>query len=103
MTATIAEQVAERHQASAGPMPADVAEAFTAEQRGLATAGRPPPSCSSVSTLTKVNADGTTTLPMPTVVMVDDAGGIRWLRVHADYTTRTEPNEVLHAVTQTIR
>jgi peroxiredoxin len=52
--------------------------------------------------LTKVNADGTTTLPMPTVVIVDSAGVIRWIDVHADYTTRTEPDQVLAAVAQTI-
>ncbi len=52
--------------------------------------------------LTKVNADGTTTLPMPTVVIVDEAGVIRWLDVHADYTTRTEPAELLQALSQTI-
>lgn len=39
---------------------------------------------------------------MPTVVMLDDAGSVRWLHVHADYTTRTGPDEVLHAVAQTI-
>jgi peroxiredoxin len=218
MTMTIAEQVAEHHQASAGQMPADVAEAFTAEQRELATAGRPGvtaapgdrmpdgslldvagqpttlaqafgsrpgvivfyrggwcPYCNialrayqaqlvpalaeqgiplvaispqtpdgSLSTqetkeltftvlsdpgnqiagelgiltapsdgaraaqlqlgldLTKVNADGTTTLPMPAVVIVDAEGVIRWIDVHADYTTRTEPAEVLQALSQTI-
>ena len=53
--------------------------------------------------LTKVNADGTTTLPMPTVIIVDSAGIIRWLDVHADYTTRTEPDQVLQAIAQTIR
>ena len=52
--------------------------------------------------LTQVNADGTTTLPMPTVVIVDSAGVIRWIDVHSDYTTRTEPDEVLAAITQTI-
>jgi peroxiredoxin len=218
MTMTIAEQVAEHHQASAGQMPADVAEAFTAEQRELATAGRPGvtaapgdrmpdgslldvagqpttlaqafgsrpgvivfyrggwcPYCNialrayqaqlvpalaeqgiplvaispqtpdgSLSTqetkeltftvlsdpgnqiagelgiltapsdgaraaqlqlgldLTTVNADGTTTLPMPAVVIVDAEGVIRWIDVHADYTTRTEPAEVLQALSQTI-
>jgi len=51
--------------------------------------------------LTKVNADGTTTLPMPTVVIVDSAGVIRWIDVHADYTTRTEPDQVLRAIAQT--
>jgi peroxiredoxin len=52
--------------------------------------------------LTKVNADGTTTLPMPTVIIVDSAGVVRWIDVHADYTTRTEPDQVLRAIAQTI-
>jgi peroxiredoxin len=52
--------------------------------------------------LTKVNADGTTTLPMPTVIIVDSTGVIRWIDVHADYTTRTEPEQVLQAVAQTL-
>jgi peroxiredoxin len=52
--------------------------------------------------LTKVNADGTTTLPMPTVVIVDSVGVIRWIDVHADYTTRTEPDQVLRAIAETI-
>jgi peroxiredoxin len=53
--------------------------------------------------LTKVNADGTATLPMPTVVIVDEAGVIRWLDVHADYTIRTEPDQVLQAIAQILR
>jgi peroxiredoxin len=52
--------------------------------------------------LTKVNADGTTTLPMPTVVIVDSVGVIRWIDVHPDYTTRTEPDQVLQAVARTL-
>ena len=48
--------------------------------------------------LTTVNADGTTGLPMPTVVLVDAEGVIRWIDVHPDYTTRTEPEDVLGAV-----
>lgn len=52
--------------------------------------------------LTKVNADGTTTLPMPAVIVVDACGVIRWIDVHRDYTTRTEPAQVLQAITQTI-
>jgi peroxiredoxin len=218
VTTTIAEQVADHHRASAGQLPADVADAFAAEQRELATAEEPAakaapgdpmpdgnlldvsgqpttlaaalssrpgvivfyrggwcPYCSialrtyqaqlvpalaergiplvaispqtpdgSLSTqetkeltftvlsdpgnqiagqlgiltapsdgaraaqlqlgldLAKVNADGTTTLPMPTVVIVDSAGVIRWIDVHADYTTRTEPDQVLAAIAQTI-
>jgi peroxiredoxin len=52
--------------------------------------------------LTKVNADGTTALPMPTVAVADAAGVIRWIDVHLDYTTRTEPDQILQAITQTI-
>jgi peroxiredoxin len=51
--------------------------------------------------LTKVNADGTTGLPMPTVIIADAAGTIRWIDVHRDYTTRTEPGQILQAITET--
>jgi peroxiredoxin len=217
-TSTIAEQVASLHRASAGQLPAEVAEAFAAEQRDLAAAGHPSgvaepgsrlpdgelldvagepatlaetlggkpavivfyrggwcPYCNialrtyqaqlvpalagrgvsliaispqtpdgSLSTkeskeltftvlsdpgnqiagqlgiltapsdgtraaqlqlgldLTQVNADGTTALPMPTVVIADADGVIRWIDVHLDYTTRTEPGQILQAVTETI-
>jgi peroxiredoxin len=218
ITSTIAEQVADHHRASAGQLPAGVAEAFAAEQRDLAAASQPPeaaqpgaklpdgqlldvagqpaslagtlagkpavivfyrggwcPYCNialrtyqaqlvpaldergisliaispqtpdgSLSAketkeltftvlsdpgnqvarqlgiltapsdgtraaqlqlgldLTKVNADGTTGLPMPTVIIADAAGVIRWIDVHRDYTTRTEPSQILQAITQTI-
>jgi peroxiredoxin len=217
-TSTIAEQVASLHRASAGQLPAEVAEAFAAEQRDLAAAGHPSgvaepgsrlpdgelldvagepatlaetlggkpavivfyrggwcPYCNialrtyqaqlvpalaergisliaispqtpdgSLSTkeskeltftvlsdpgnqiagqlgiltapsdgtraaqlqlgldLTQVNADGTTALPMPAVVIADADGVIRWIDAHLDYTTRTEPGQVLQAVTETI-
>jgi peroxiredoxin len=52
--------------------------------------------------LTEVNADGTTGLPMPAVIIADAAGAIRWIDVHRDYTTRTEPGQILEAITQTI-
>jgi peroxiredoxin len=52
--------------------------------------------------LTRVNADRTTGLPMPTVVIADADGVIRWIDVHPDYTTMAEPGQVLQAVTQTI-
>jgi peroxiredoxin len=48
--------------------------------------------------LTERNADGTTALPMPTVVVTDAAGVIRWIDVHPNYTTRTEVSEILAAV-----
>ena len=52
--------------------------------------------------LTQVNADGTTALPMPTVVIAGADGVIRWIDVHPDYTTMAEPGQVLQAVTETI-
>jgi peroxiredoxin len=52
--------------------------------------------------LTQVNADGTTALPMPTVIIAGADGVIRWIDVHPDYTTRTEPGQVLQAATETI-
>jgi peroxiredoxin len=52
--------------------------------------------------LTAVNADGTTGLPMPTVVLLDVDGTIRWIDVHPDYTTRTEPADVLAAADRTL-
>jgi peroxiredoxin len=48
--------------------------------------------------LREVNADGTTALPMPTVAIVDGGLMIRWIDVHPDYTTRTEPEEILAAL-----
>ncbi|AKK26076.1 peroxiredoxin-like family protein [Mycobacterium sp. EPa45] len=48
--------------------------------------------------LTEVNADGQTTLPMPTVVVVDHAGAIRWIDVHPNYTIRSEVADILAAV-----
>lgn len=41
--------------------------------------------------LTTINADGTTTLPMPTVAIVDAEGRLAWIDVHPDYSTSTEP------------
>ena len=52
--------------------------------------------------LTQVNADGTTGLPMPTVIIAGADGTIRWIDVHPDYTTMAEPGQVLQAVTETV-
>jgi peroxiredoxin len=46
----------------------------------------------------KANADGTEYLPMPTVALIDSDHQLRWIDVHPDFTTRTEVDEVLHAV-----
>lgn len=48
------------------------------------------------------NADGTHTVPMPTVVIVDAAGTIQWIDVRPNYGTRTEPAQILEAVTALI-
>ena len=53
--------------------------------------------------LTVVNADGTTGLPMPTTIIVDADHVIGWVDVHPDYTTRSEPGEILAAVIGRVR
>lgn len=50
--------------------------------------------------LTTVNADGTTALPMPAVVIADASHVVRWMDVHPDYSTRTEPAQILSALDQ---
>lgn len=47
---------------------------------------------------TAINADGEWELPMPTVLVIDSARTVRFLDVHPDYTTRTEPRAILQAV-----
>jgi peroxiredoxin len=48
------------------------------------------------------NAGGTHTVPMPTVVIIDAAGIIQWIDVHPNYGTRTEPTQILEAVSALI-
>jgi peroxiredoxin len=48
--------------------------------------------------LTAVNADGTTGLPMPATLIVDADHAVRWVDVHLDYTTRSEPEQILDAL-----
>jgi peroxiredoxin len=48
--------------------------------------------------VTERNADGRTSLPMPTVVVVDAAGVIRWIDVHPNYGSRSEVPDILAAV-----
>lgn len=52
--------------------------------------------------LTQANADGTTTLPMPTVVVVGADNVIRWIDVHPNYTTRSEVSDILAALDQAV-
>jgi peroxiredoxin len=48
--------------------------------------------------LPEVNADGTYGIPIPTVLIVDPTGVIRWIDVHPNYTTRTEVSDILAAL-----
>jgi peroxiredoxin len=48
--------------------------------------------------LTAANADGTAEIPMPTTLVLNAQGVVRWIDVHADYTTRSEVADILAAV-----
>ncbi len=48
--------------------------------------------------LTEANADGTVTVPMPAVVILGPGRTVRWIDVHPDYSTRTEPQQVINAL-----
>ena len=48
--------------------------------------------------LTSVNADGTITLPMPATLILDGDHLVRWIDVHPDYSSRTEPEQILQAL-----
>jgi peroxiredoxin len=48
--------------------------------------------------LAAINADGTTTLPMPTTTILDPGGTVLWIDVHPNYTTRSEPAEIIAAL-----
>jgi peroxiredoxin len=48
--------------------------------------------------LTRANAEGTTTVPMPTTAILDPDATVRWINVHPDYSTRTESFEILAAL-----
>jgi peroxiredoxin len=48
------------------------------------------------------NADGTDALPLPASVVVNAHGIIRWIDVHADYTKRSEVDDILSAVSFTL-
>jgi peroxiredoxin len=48
--------------------------------------------------LEEINADATDTLPLPTIVLLDAEHRITWIDVHPDFTTRSEPSDILDAV-----
>ena len=47
--------------------------------------------------VTAANADGTDNLPVPTTLVVDHTGIVRWVDIHPDYTTRSEVGDILAA------
>jgi peroxiredoxin len=50
--------------------------------------------------LTKVNAEGETRLPRPTVLVVDQERTIRFVDVQPDYTARTEVADIIAALSE---
>ncbi len=48
--------------------------------------------------LTTVNADGTAGVPMPTTIITDADHVVGWVDIHPDYTTRSEPAQILAAL-----
>ena len=48
--------------------------------------------------LGSVNADGTPAIPMPATLIIDRERVVRWIDVHPDYSTRSEPEEILAAL-----
>src|SRR5260370_27914910 len=51
--------------------------------------------------ITQANADGTAALPMPTTLILDATHVVRWIDVHPDYSTRSEPAQILAAIHDT--
>jgi peroxiredoxin len=48
--------------------------------------------------LRTVNADGTAGVPMPTTMIIDAHHVVGWIDVHPDYSTRSEPGQILTAL-----
>ncbi|MFZ0904582.1 MAG: peroxiredoxin-like family protein [Mycobacterium sp.] len=48
--------------------------------------------------LAQVNEEGSTELPMPTVLIVDPDRTVRFVEVHPDYTNRTEVTDIIAAL-----
>ncbi len=48
--------------------------------------------------LQAINADASIAIPMPTTLIVDPDLTVRWVDVHPDYTTRSEPGAILDAL-----
>jgi peroxiredoxin len=50
--------------------------------------------------LTVINADDDSDLPMPTTIVLDSDQIVRFMDVHPDYTTRTEPDDIIAELTK---
>ena len=48
--------------------------------------------------LETINADGTSDLPLPTVVLLDTEHRAAWIDIHPNYTARTEVDDILNAI-----
>ena len=48
--------------------------------------------------LEAVNVDGTAAIPMPATLIVDRDRIVQWVDVHPDYSTRSEPEQILAAL-----
>jgi peroxiredoxin len=48
--------------------------------------------------LAKINVDDDPDLPMPTTIVLDSNQVVRFVDVHPDYTTRTEPDDIIAEV-----
>jgi alkyl hydroperoxide reductase subunit AhpC len=44
------------------------------------------------------NVDGSSALPMPTVLILDAEHVVRWIKVNPDWTERSEPAEIVAAL-----
>ena len=43
----------------------------------------------------EVNADGTSGIPLPTTLILDGGGMVRWVDAHTDHGAQTEPVAIL--------
>ena len=99
MTTTIAQQVSQLVETMAAQPANEVMGAFSREQAELAARGVPEGVIEVGATLPDAKLiDPTTGLPMPTTVILRPEHVVRWCDVHPDYSTRSEPDEILAAL-----
>jgi hypothetical protein len=101
-TATIADQSNQLAEQMAGKAPSEVPEVFAREAARLAAEGVAPATMHVRAVQLKIgpgitagNADGATAIPIPTTLIVDADHAVRWVDLHPNYRTRSEPVGVL--------